>query len=146
MKQPLAPFAAKRADCRGALSAGDRFNRLLLDVAVWRGVLALAVPVRRLFALLLLCTKSCWTLAGDAKRVLWQALGWLSAPPKYPFLKQLGLGVVGSRRWHYAVGEATNSAPAVLSHSFVCAGLSELQACCIYSSTMVLLLWRGFRI
>lgn len=111
MKQPLMPLRgpAGRVECRGALSMGDRFNRLLLDVAIWRGLLVLGEPVRRVLGLIFFLLRSCWTLLGDSKRVLWQALGWLSAPPRTPALRNLGYNLVATRRWHYALGELVSA-------------------------------------
>lgn len=105
MKRPPMALSgpAGRVPCRG-LTTWDRFNSILLDVAIWRGVLALGEPVRRLLALLFFLCRSSFTVAGDVKRVLWQALGWLSAPPRTPLLRKLGYGFIGARRWHFAVG------------------------------------------
>lgn len=109
---------AGRLPCR-SLSPGDKFSNILLDVAIWRGLLALGEPVRRLLALLLFLARSGATLAGDLKRGLWQALGWLSAPPRTPAIRQLGLNLAGARRWHYAVGESWATQPVT----------SELRTC-----------------
>ncbi|KAK9795501.1 hypothetical protein WJX73_009996 [Symbiochloris irregularis] len=104
MKGPATSFTgpAGRLPCR-SLSPGDKFSSILLDVAIWRGLLALGEPVRRLLAALLFLARSGLTLAGDLKRGLWQALGWLSAPPRTPAIRQLGLNLAGARRWHYAL-------------------------------------------
>ena len=132
MKQPLMPFQGPtaRVPCRG-LSMGDKFNSILLDVAIWRGLLALGEPFRRLLTVLLFLARSSITLAGDAKRVLWQGLGWLSAPPRTPLFRSLGYGFVGARRWHFAVGEY------VLPHVQLWAAT---QACLARSATSVCVL------
>ena len=121
MKQPLMPFSgpAGRVPCRG-LGPGDRFSRILLDLAIWRGLLSLGEPFRRVLALLLFLARSSLTLAGDCKRAVWQAVGWLSAPPRTPLFRKLGYGFAGARRWHLALGE---------SHSDVASCAPSISGC-----------------
>ena len=80
--------------------------QLLLDVTLIRVLGVLGQPLRRLIALQLLLGKSVWTLLTDVLFRFSDGIGWLSAPPRDPFLRSVGRGIISVRRWHYTLGES----------------------------------------
>lgn len=85
---------------------GDRLTKLLFELTIWRGLLALGEPFRKLVALYLFFGRSIWTAGSDLLRLVWRVVGWLSAPPRGAFWRQLGQGFVELKRWHLTLGEA----------------------------------------
>ena len=91
--------------CRAG-QQGDRLTKLLFELTIWRGLLALGEPFRKLVAFYLFFGRSIWTAGSDLLRLIWRVVGWLSAPPRGTFWKQLGQGFVELKRWHLTLGEA----------------------------------------
>ncbi|GAB4818468.1 hypothetical protein N2152v2_005514 [Parachlorella kessleri] len=48
-------------------------------------------------------------LARDIERLLVRLIGWLAAPPRHPWLRSLGTGVLNIRRWHLAAAAAVTA-------------------------------------
>lgn len=80
--------------------------QLVLDLLLWRIALSLGAPFRRLLAVSLFLGRSSWTLVAEVQRWLLSTVGWLSAPPSLPLLKQLGRGYLQLKRWHLGAGKS----------------------------------------
>ncbi|KAK9843908.1 hypothetical protein WJX84_008684 [Apatococcus fuscideae] len=85
--------------CRAG-QQGDRLTKLLFELTIWRGLLALGEPFRKLVSFYLFFSRSLWTAGADVLRIVWRVVGWLSAPPRGAFWRQLGQGLVELKRWH----------------------------------------------
>ncbi|DBA89645.1 TPA: hypothetical protein ACH3X2_004537 [Trebouxia sp. C0005] len=70
------------------------------QLALWRILLVLSQPFRRLLALQLFFSRSVYTVFVDLQRSLWGILGWFSAPPRTLRLRKLSRGYFRVRRWH----------------------------------------------
>ena len=113
--------------CRAG-QQGDRLTKLLFELTIWRGLLALGEPFRRLVAFYLFFGRSLWTAGGDLTRLLWRAIGWLSAPPRGAFWKPLGQGLVELKRWHLTLGEFAGPSSAICLPSDCLVRLSHMSA------------------
>lgn len=78
--------------------------RILSDLAVWRILLTLGQPFRRIIGLALLLGKSLFTLLEELQRWIFSGFGWLSAPPSSKALQHLGTSFINTRRWHFGAG------------------------------------------
>jgi hypothetical protein len=74
------------------------FARILLLLG------SLVTPFKGWLSWNLLLGRSLWQLARDLERLIVRLLGWLIAPPRHPWLRSLGGGVLHLRRWHLAAG------------------------------------------
>ena len=87
-------------------------TRLLINITFARILLLLGglfTPFRGWLSWNLLLGRSLWQLARDIERLLVRLIGWLAAPPRHPWLRSLGTGVLNVRRWHLAAGEGCRS-------------------------------------
>ena len=90
-----------------SLAAGSfqsRSLRLLLDLAIWNLLGSLGAPVKRLLAFALFLGRSLGTLVTELQRWALSTIGWLSAPPSLPILRNLGQSFLHTRRWHFGAG------------------------------------------
>lgn len=94
-----------RVQCTRLHAKRDGFSQLLLDIALWRSLVAyLGSPFRRLFAFALLSGGSGGTLLVHTVDVVWRCMGWLSASPDSLPLRRLERQLSGLKRWHLAMG------------------------------------------
>lgn len=98
IKRPPAPLVCPR---------NYSVTKLLIDFTLARILLALtalASPVKSYFGWQLVLGKSLWALVRDLERLAVRLIGWLIAPPRHPWLRAAGSGVLGLRRWHLLAG------------------------------------------
>lgn len=101
---------------------------ILSDLVVWRLLLSLGAPFKRLVALLLLFGRNFVSVLQELQRWVLASVGWMSAPPSSALLRHLGTSFLHTRRWHFGAGEILRSRPATKT----CGKLLIRQFFCSY--------------
>ena len=127
-----------RVQCARLDAKRDGFSQLLLDIALWRSLVAyLGSPFRRLFAFVLLSGGSGTTLLAYTIELVWRCMGWLSASPDSLPLRRLERQLTGLRRWHLAMGNPCCRAARLLGVVSSCLRRLCAELACQTSSTLM---------
>lgn len=107
MSKDSSIFQQRRtAPCK--ISETQKITQFVLDVTLWRIFAVFGSPLRKLVSLYIFSGRSVWALAVDCQRLVYRAIGWLSAPTTNVKLLRAGLPFVSlPRRWHYALAVTT---------------------------------------
>ena len=101
-RSEMALLASRRAAPLQCQTRGG-LTPVLLDVTLWKLLELLTKALRRALAYSLFTGRSTMQLCIDIRRLLWRTVGWLSAHPRSPALRDLGLRL-SMARWQLASG------------------------------------------
>ena len=95
-------LATRRAAPLACQSQGG-LTQVLLDLTLWDTLsVVLGKPLQRIVAYCVFTGRSILQLAVDVRRMLWRTVGWMSAPPRSPVLRDFGLRLA---RWQLCSGQ-----------------------------------------